>query len=75
MFKAISGMLSGVLGKVPYFDLGGRYGLSVSVRIFSAGRADIVRFAFLLPDQVLVQPNEKYNPSFSNSLESSAECE
>ena len=62
MFKAISGMLSGVLGKVPYFDLGGRYGLSVSVRIFSAGRADIVRFAFLLPDQVRITVQKRAVP-------------
>ena len=68
IFWSISGILSGVLGKVPYFDLGGRYGLSVSVKILSIESAEIVLFAFLLPDQVLVPPTEKYIPVFSSSV-------
>ena len=66
-------MLSGVLGKTPYLDIGGRYGLSVSVIIFSNGRAEIVRFAFFEPDQVLEPPNEKYRPDFSSSTAISVE--
>ena len=75
IFSAISGMLSGVFGKVPYLDAGGKYGLSVSVISLSADKTLITLFAFLLPDQVLVPPNEKYSPDFSNSEASSTECE